>query len=517
MSFHPGLKRSPASRGISGRFRGVARGAAAAALACLALSGAITSGEDRETGPASTTLPADSLTARYREASERLIAAARTSSDAYENLAVLTDEIGNRLSGSVGMSRAIDWAQDLMRREGFANVHAESVMVPVWVRGEESAEIVAPVHRRLSILGLGRSVGTPPEGVTAEVRVVSTFAELDSLGAEAGGKIILFDAPFVDYETTVAYRVHGASRAARLGAVATLVRSITPASLDTPHTGTLFYAGDAPRIPAAAVTLEDARLIHRMVARGDTVRVHLTMEAQTLPDAPSANVVGEIPGRERPEEIVLLGSHLDSWDVGQGAQDDGSGCLAVIEAAHLIGKLDLGPRRTIRVVLFVNEEDGLRGGLGYRDRHAAELERHVAAIESDLGNGPLQGYDYELLDPQGAPGGPRRGGAPRRGPRRGPGRPSRAGPAPRAPGHGEDPGRRLGRRHRAVGGGGGPGPGRPPRHDPVLRHPPHPGRHLRQDRPGASGRRGGGGGDRGLRAGRHARALATGRGAVGPR
>ena len=398
MSFEPGPGSPRAPRGTARRPPGGPRVTWAALLACLVLPALAAAGRVPETAPAAS--PADSLTARYREASERLITAARTSSDAYDNLAVLTDEIGNRLSGSDNMRRAIDWAQDLMRREGFADVHAESVMVPVWVRGEESAEIVAPVPHRLNILGLGRSVGTPPEGVTAEVRVVSTFAELDSLGAEAEGKIILFDAPFVDYGTTVAYRVRGASRAARLGAVAALVRSITPVSLDTPHTGTLFYAGDAPRIPAAAVTLEDAGLIHRMVARGDTVRVRLTMGAQTLPDAPSANVVGEIPGRERPEEIVLLGSHLDSWDVGQGAQDDGSGCLAVIEAAHLIGKLDLRPRRTIRVVLFVNEEDGLRGGLGYRDRHAAELERHVAAIESDLGNGPLQGYDYELRIPE---------------------------------------------------------------------------------------------------------------------
>jgi carboxypeptidase Q len=379
-------------------FRGP-RLARAALIVLLVLPG-IAAGADRVPEPVPGTAPTDSLAARYAEASTRLITAARASSDAYDNLAVLTDEIGNRLSGSENLNRAIDWALDLMRREGFANVHAESIMVPVWVRGEESASITAPVRHELQILGLGRSVGTPPGGITAPVEVVHTFAELDSLGTRVEGKIVLFDAPFVNYGTTVAYRVRGPSRAAHYGAVAVLVRSITPVSLATPHTGTLYYFKNEPRIPAAAVTLEDADLIRRMTERGDTVWVHLTMGARNLPDAPSANVIGEIPGSERPEEIILLGAHLDSWDVGQGAQDDGSGCLAVLEAAHLIGRLGLNPRRTIRVVFFVNEENGLRGGRGYRDRHTEELKNHVAALESDSGNGAVQGFDFDLRVPE---------------------------------------------------------------------------------------------------------------------
>ncbi len=346
----------------------------------------------------------------YRPAIERIVAAAG-SIGAYGNLARLCDEFGPRLSGSAELDQAVEWAVDRLKADGFTGVRAESVMVPVWVRGEESAEIVAPFRRSLGILGLGRSVATPPGGIEGEVAAVGSFAGLDSLG-EAGvrDRIVLFDVPFTTYEETVDYRVHGASRAAALGAAAVLVRSVTPASLYTLHTGTLWYDRDQPRIPAAAVTVEDATLIHRLAAAGHPVRVRLRMEAETRPDAYSANVIGEVRGRERPEEIVVVGAHLDSWDVGQGAQDDGVGCVIAMEAAHLLRRLDLVPRRTIRVVLFANEENGLRGGLAYRDRHAGELSRHVAMIESDAGNGPVRGFQLDLRAPgvEEAPGVPGR-------------------------------------------------------------------------------------------------------------
>lgn len=334
----------------------------------------------------------------------RLIGAALLADDAYGKLEWLCDDIGHRLSGSPELDRAIAWAQAEMKADGLVNVHAEPVMVPHWERGAEQAWIEAPTHRELHMLGLGGSVGTPAGGLTAEVAVVTSMSGLDSLGA-AGvtGRIVLFDVPFESYGQTVLYRSAGASRAARLGAVATFVRSVTPVSLDTPHTGALRYADDAPKVPAAALTIESASLIHRLVARGIPVRVHLEMGARTLEDAPSANVIGEVPGSTHPEEIVVLGGHLDSWDVGQGAQDDGVGVVLCMEAAHLIQRLGLTPRRTIRVVLWTNEENGLRGARAYKEAHRAEWGRHVAAIESDIGNGLAKGFEVDLRPRLGTP------------------------------------------------------------------------------------------------------------------
>ena len=264
--------------------------------------------------------------------------------------------------------------------------------MPHWVRGCESAELIEPVPQPLVMLGLGGSIGTPPEGIAAEVLVVESFEELEAAGEAARGRIVLFNAPFTTYGATVPYRIHGPSKAAQQGAVAALVRSIGPSGLRTPHTGSLRYENGVPPIPAAAVTVEDAEMLHRMQRRGERVRVRLCMEARTLPDAPSANVIGELRGREKPEEIVLIGAHLDSWDVSPGATDDGAGCIVTWEAARLLRRLDLRPRRTVRVVLFTNEENGCRGALGYRDAHGEELPRHVLALEADCGAGRPLGF-----------------------------------------------------------------------------------------------------------------------------
>lgn len=341
---------------------------------------------------------------RQKEAADRLIGAALTSRWGYDELADLCDRIGHRLSGSPEFEQATLWAEAAMKQAGLSNVRREPVMIPRWVRGEERAWIESPVRRELNILGLGMSVGTPPGGVTAEVAVVSNWGELAALG-EAGvtGKIVLYDVPYAGYGPTVAYRWDGANRAARLGAVAILLRSVGPVSLDTPHTGTLGYADDAPKIPAAAVTIENATQIHRLIDAGERVTVHLEMAARRFDDVPGANVVGEIIGSEKPEEIVVVGGHLDSWDVGQGAQDDGVGCLISLDAARLIGELGLRPKRTVRVVFFANEENGLAGGRGYHDAHRAELDRHVAAIETDTGNGPARGFDVSVRPMAGAP------------------------------------------------------------------------------------------------------------------
>lgn len=321
----------------------------------------------------------------YRERAARIIGAALTSDTAYRRLAWLTDRIGHRLSGSEALERAVEWAVAEMKRDKLDNVRAEKVMVPHWVRGAESLEVVSPVRKSLPMLGIGNSVGTPPEGVTAEAVVVRSFDELEALGEKVRGKIVVYNVPFTNYGATVAYRGVGASRAAKYGAVAAIVRSVTPVSLQTPHTGALRYLDDQPRIPAAAVTIEGAELLQRMHERGERPQLQLKMEAKFLPDAESANVVAEIKGREKPDEVVVIGGHFDSWDVGQGAHDDGGGCIISWEAVRLLKELGLRPRRTIRVVLFTNEENGLRGGNAYRDAHKAELAKHVLAIESDSG------------------------------------------------------------------------------------------------------------------------------------
>jgi carboxypeptidase Q len=321
----------------------------------------------------------------YRERAARIIGAALTDETAYRRLAWLTDRIGHRLSGSAALERAVEWATAEMRRDRLDNVRAEKVMVPHWVRGEESLELLEPVGRTLPMLGLGNSEGTPAEGVTGEVVVVRSFDELDALGERVRGKVVLYNVPYTTYGQTVPYRGVGASRAARHGAIAALVRSVGPVSLQTPHTGSLRYLENTARIPAAGVSIEGAELLQRMYDRGERPRVRLKMQARFLPDAESANVVAELKGRERPEEVVLVGGHLDSWDVGQGAHDDGGGCIVSWEVARLLKELNLRPRRTIRVVLFTNEENGLRGGTAYRDAHRAAIPNHVLAIESDIG------------------------------------------------------------------------------------------------------------------------------------
>jgi len=329
---------------------------------------------------------AGAIARTYQPAADRLIGAALRDSAAYQRLQELVDTFGPRFSGTASLERAIDWALAEMKKDGLQNVRGERVMVPHWVRGAESATLVKPRRQRLHMLGLGGSVGTPPQGVTAEVLVVTSFDDLTRRAAEARGRIVLFDVPFTTYGETVRYRRDGASAAAKVGAVASLIRSVTPHSLQTPHTGGMVYDSTvARRIPHAALTVEDAMLLHRLQDAGERPVVTLTMGARMLPDVPSRNVVAEVVGAERPDEVVVLGGHIDSWDIGQGAMDDGGGSVAAWEAVRLIKELGLRPRRTVRVVLWTNEENGLRGGRGYRDAHAADVDKHVLAIESDAG------------------------------------------------------------------------------------------------------------------------------------
>jgi hypothetical protein len=338
---------------------------------------------------------------RYQDAANKLIDAALADETGLNRLEYLCYRIGNRLSGSAALDQAISWGAEEMRKTGLANVRTIPVKVPHWVRGRESAEMLEPLRKPLFMLGLGGSVATPPGGITADVVAVSSFDELEKLGRGAvEGKIVLYDAPFVTYGQTVVYRGTGASRAAQLGAVAALVRSITPRSLRDPHTGAMQYSASVPQIPTAAVSVEDAMWIHGLTRAGQRVRVHLAMEARTEPDADSADVMGEIVGREKPDEVVVIGGHIDSWDVGQGAHDDGGGIMAALEAAALIKKLGLQPRRTIRVVFWTNEENGGRGGVAYRDwartQSGTQASHHVAAIEMDGGAEKPIGFDLAV-------------------------------------------------------------------------------------------------------------------------
>jgi carboxypeptidase Q len=321
----------------------------------------------------------------YRSNASKLIAAATADQFAWDRLAELTDTYGQRLSGSDNLNRAIAWAVATMKQDGLDNVHTERVMIPKWVRGNESLEMIEPPHHVLPMLGLGGSIATPAQGIEADVMVVSSGDELAKRSAEAKGKIVLFNVPYTSYGETVQYRSAGASMAARHGAVAMLVRAVGPMGHRTPHTGNMSYAGDTAQIPAAAIPVEDAQRIQRLVNRKVRVRLRLKMEAKFEPDVESFNVVGEIRGSERPQEIVLVGCHFDSWDPGTGASDDAVGCIVTWEAARLMKKLNIRPRRTVRVVLFTNEENGLRGGNAYRDAHAQEAANHIFALESDSG------------------------------------------------------------------------------------------------------------------------------------
>jgi carboxypeptidase Q len=331
----------------------------------------------------------------HRAAARQLIQSAMKDSAAYARLALLVDRFGHRMTGSQSLERALDWIVEEMKRDGFENVRKEPVTVVNWVRGDESAELISPRRMKLHMMGLGRSVGTSVLGIRAPVLVVRSFGDLRARAAEARGKIVLFNVPFdttvppfTAYGRAVIYRAVGADSASAVGAVAMLVRSVTPSSLRSPHTGGMSpydSTGRIRQIPGAAISVEDAEMLQRMQDRGERIVVRLTMSAKTLPSTRSHNVIGEIRGSERPDEIVVMGGHIDSWDVGQGAMDDAGGCVATWEALRLIKQLNVRPKRTIRVVFWTAEEIGLTGALAYRDANRGSIDKHVLAMESDNG------------------------------------------------------------------------------------------------------------------------------------
>jgi len=322
-------------------------------------------------------------------------------------LRVLTTRVGARLSGSRQAELAVQWGKETMDQSGLENVRLQPVTVPHWERGErEEAMIVLPAMLKpmsLRVLALGGSIATPEQGIEGDLIEVKSLDEARALGDKARGKIIFYNRPmdltrlntFEAYGDAVDQRVGGASAAASVGAVAVLVRSMSTASDDLPHTGMLRYDEKVSKIPAAAIGVRSADRLERMLHDSGAVRIRLKLSCRTLPDAQSNNVIREIVGSEKPEEVIVIGAHLDSWDIGQGAHDDGAGCVQAIEALRLMKQLGLRPKRTIRAVLFMNEENGLRGGMAYADSVAADGTRHIAAIESDRGGFAPRGFFIE--------------------------------------------------------------------------------------------------------------------------
>jgi hypothetical protein len=353
------------------------------------------------------TCSAGEYPARYDTIAARLLEAGLRDGEAFDLLGELTSNAGSRLSGSPGAEAAVELTRRMMAERGFDNVHLEPVMVPHWVRGDtEEAFIVGPAGERiagLTICALGGSIGTPPDGIRGEVLEVHSFKELQDAGETAGGKVIFFNRPFdrsllntfAAYGGAVDQRSRGAVEGARAGAVGVLVRSMTNSIDDSPHTGALNYADDVPKIPAAAISTLDAEDLSSRLKSGEPVSVLMRLSCQTLPDVLSHNVVGEIRGSEVPEEVIVVGGHLDSWDKGTGAHDDGAGCMQAIEVLSLIRKLGLKPKRTIRAVMFMNEENGIRGAKAYPIDPGRAHERHIAGIESDRGGFAPRGISVQ--------------------------------------------------------------------------------------------------------------------------
>lgn len=316
---------------------------------------------------------------------------AQSTQGGYEIVESLTVEVGPRMAGTPGDAAAVKWAVAKFKELNFDKVWTEPVTFPRWERGEERAEVVSPYPQELLVTALGYTVGTPNEGLTAEVVEVPSLAALTTTAPEeVAGKIVFINNSMQrtkdgsGYGKAVIARASGAAEAAKLGAAAVVIRSIGTDSHRFPHTGVMRYQDQVARIPAAALSNPDANQLELMLDRGP-VTLRLTLTARDLGTATSANVIGEITGRERPEEVVIIGAHLDSWDLGTGALDDGAGVGITMEAARLIGQLDQHPRRTIRVVLYANEESGLYGARAYAEQHENDLENHIIGAESDFG------------------------------------------------------------------------------------------------------------------------------------
>ncbi len=323
----------------------------------------------------------------------------------YEMLEQLSKEVGARLSGSPGAAAAVEWSYHEMKKFEFDSVWVQPLMVPHWVRGTKEVGKIINSKKlgtlELNICALGGSVGTGPQGIIAKVIEVKSFEELAQLGIKnVQGKIVFFNRPmdptkintFAAYGGAVDQRGSGASEAAKYGAVAAIVRSMGLNLEDYPHTGGMSYAANGARIPAVAISTKHADLLSRLAKEDKELQIYLETHSEILEDAPSFNVVGELRGTEFPEEIIAVGGHLDSWDLGDGAHDDGAGCVHSIEVLRIMKAMGYKPKRTIRAVMFMNEENGLRGGLKYAELAEKNKEKHIAAMESDRGGFTPRGF-----------------------------------------------------------------------------------------------------------------------------
>ncbi|WP_018617708.1 M28 family peptidase [Spirosoma luteum] len=321
----------------------------------------------------------------------------------YEWLRHLTKQIGPRLSGSAGAQKAVDWTKQVMDQQGFDRVFLQDVMVPHWVRGakEEAFIHIGKQKTVVPIAALGGSVATPAKGIEAQVIEVKSFPELRALGADkVKGKIVFYNRPmdptkintFEAYGGAVDQRANGATEAAKLGAVGAIVRSMTNVHDDNPHVGGMRYGTGVALIPTAAISTNGADLLSKSLQENPALTFYFKQNCETLPDAKSYNVVGEIKGSEKPDEIIVVGGHLDSWDLAEGAHDDGAGCVQSIEVLRIMKALGIKPKHTIRAVMFMNEENGLRGGVQYADLAKKNNEKHIAAVESDNGGFTPRGF-----------------------------------------------------------------------------------------------------------------------------
>lgn len=329
----------------------------------------------------------------------------------YSMLDYLSNKIGSRLSGSPGAAAGVEWSRHVMEDFGFDSVWLQPVMVPHWVRGQKEIGRIVNTKKmgtvEVNVCALGGSISTGPDGIVANIVEVQNFEQLAQLGKKnVQGKIVFFNRPmdptkintFSAYGGAVNQRGGGASEAAKYGAVAVLVRSMGVNSEDYPHTGGMRYAADVAKIPAFAISTKHADLLSRLVKDDKGLQVYVESHCETLEDAPSYNVIGEIKGGEYKDEVILVGGHLDSWDLAQGAHDDGAGCVQSIEVLRILSTMGYKPKRTLRAVMFMNEENGLMGGRKYAELAALGKQKHIAAIESDRGGFAPRGFTISATE-----------------------------------------------------------------------------------------------------------------------
>ena len=339
----------------------------------------------------------------YNELAGKIVRTALLDKRGYSWLKELCT-IGPRLSGSDNSAKAIEWAKNKMEECGFDSVWLQPVMVPKWVRGKIEKAYISKskkyLNKKLTIVSYGGSIGTPTTGITGEVIEVKGLDEVKILGNKAKGKIIFYNRPFDNgllntfegYGKAVDQRVNGAIEAAKVGAVAVIVRSVQSSYDNVPHTGVMNYEDGVKQIPSAAISVMDADLLSKAIKNEPDLRITIKMDCKTFPDVQSYNVIGQLTGSEKPNEVIVVGGHFDSWDKGCGAHDDGAPCLQTMEALDLLKRLNIKPKRTIRCVLFINEENGLRGGIEYGKYSSNSFEKHLAGIESDRGAFTPRGF-----------------------------------------------------------------------------------------------------------------------------